>query len=111
MVWSHRSGFMRGMALQDLVELYRAEGIQFDQRSDEGVLAKHVPEQSLHILIEDDGDGIGGEVLGAHPGEHLGLAIMHERAQRAGGSLTIESDPEEGTRVELRIPLGETLER
>ena len=71
------------------------------------VLAKHIPTQALHILIEDDGAGIGGEVLGAHPGEHLGLAIMRERAQRAGGNLTIESDPEEGTRVELRIPLSD----
>jgi two-component system, NarL family, nitrate/nitrite sensor histidine kinase NarX len=71
------------------------------------VLAKHVPLQGLYILVEDDGAGIGGEVLGAHPGEHLGLAIMRERAQRAGGNLTIESDPDEGTRVELKIPLSD----
>ena len=71
------------------------------------VLAKHMPGQGLHVLIEDDGAGIGGEVLDAHPGSHLGLAIMRERAQRAGGNLTIESDPEEGTRVELKIPLSD----
>jgi len=51
-------------------------------------------------LIEDDGVGIG-EILSGDPGEHLGLTIMQERAQRLGGELRIESEPGEGTRIEL----------
>jgi two-component system nitrate/nitrite sensor histidine kinase NarX len=35
------------------------------------------------------------------PGEHIGLSIMEERAHRLGGVLRIESEPGEGTRVEL----------
>ena len=68
------------------------------------VLVQYDATTDLVVLIEDDGDGIGAQILAAHPGERLGLSIMRERAQRAGGSLTIESEPEEGTRVELRIP-------
>jgi two-component system nitrate/nitrite sensor histidine kinase NarX len=72
--------------------------------------AKHVrvllncdDEHYFHALIEDDGSGIENEISKAHPGEHVGLTIMRERAQRIGAELTIESDPGEGTRVELSL--------
>lgn len=32
---------------------------------------------------------------------------MRERALRLGGGLTVESRPGEGTRVRLRVPMGE----
>jgi two-component system nitrate/nitrite sensor histidine kinase NarX len=57
---------------------------------------------AYRALIEDDGVGIG-QVLGGDPGEHVGLSIMQERAQRLGGTLHIESEPGEGTRVELKF--------
>ncbi|HEY5719176.1 MAG TPA: ATP-binding protein [Gammaproteobacteria bacterium] len=57
-------------------------------------------EGHYRALIEDDGVGIG-EVLDGEPGEHVGLSIMQERAQRLGGVLRIESEPGEGTRIEL----------
>ncbi|RMG49726.1 MAG: hypothetical protein D6717_14595, partial [Gammaproteobacteria bacterium] len=38
-----------------------------------------------------------------HPGEHIGLKIMEERARVLGGRLRIESEPGEGTRVELKF--------
>lgn len=57
----------------------------------------------FHLLIEDDGMGIGSDVNNAMPGEHVGLTIMRERAQRIGAELSIESDPGEGTRIELRL--------
>jgi two-component system nitrate/nitrite sensor histidine kinase NarX len=60
-------------------------------------------EHYFHALIEDDGMGIENEISKAHPGEHVGLTIMRERAQRIGAELTIESDPGEGTRVELTL--------
>ena len=56
--------------------------------------------EAYHLLIEDDGLGI----LAATPaqrGEHIGLAIMRERAERLGGTLSIESEAGEGTRVSL----------
>jgi two-component system nitrate/nitrite sensor histidine kinase NarX len=53
------------------------------------------------LLIEDDGVGFEGPTRKGKPGEHIGLSIMEERARRVGGTLCIESEPGEGTRVEL----------
>lgn len=53
------------------------------------------------LLVEDDGVGFEGEAREGHPGEHIGLSIMVERARRLGGQLRIESEVGEGTRVEL----------
>jgi two-component system nitrate/nitrite sensor histidine kinase NarX len=52
------------------------------------------------VLIEDDGLGMTG-VAESTPGEHAGLAIMRERAQRLPGQIVIESEPGEGTRIVL----------
>lgn len=56
------------------------------------------------VLIEDDGIGIVPRQEESIRGEHLGIAIMHERAAHLGGTLSIESEPGEGTRVLLRFP-------
>ncbi|MEW8298742.1 MAG: ATP-binding protein [Candidatus Thiodiazotropha sp.] len=58
---------------------------------------------SYLILVEDDGVGFEGAVPQGNPGEHIGLSIMEERARRVDGELSIESEPGEGTRVELVI--------
>ncbi|MCG7954208.1 MAG: histidine kinase, partial [Candidatus Thiodiazotropha endolucinida] len=55
------------------------------------------------ILVEDDGVGFEGAAPKGNPGEHIGLSIMEERARRVDGELSIESEPGEGTRVELVI--------
>lgn len=53
------------------------------------------------LLVEDDGVGFDKERPDGNPGEHIGLSIMEERARRLGATLRIESEPGEGTRVEL----------
>jgi two-component system nitrate/nitrite sensor histidine kinase NarX len=58
-------------------------------------------ENAYAVLVEDDGAGIVTPLDTATPGEHIGLSIMHERAQRLPGELSIESEPGEGTRVLL----------
>ena len=56
------------------------------------------------LLVEDDGVGTASRASETHhPGEHVGLLIMEERAKRLGGALRIESEPGEGTRVELKF--------
>jgi two-component system nitrate/nitrite sensor histidine kinase NarX len=52
------------------------------------------------VLIEDDGLGMSTSHNGL-PGEHMGLAVMHERARRLPGELVIESESGEGMRVVL----------
>jgi two-component system nitrate/nitrite sensor histidine kinase NarX len=53
------------------------------------------------LLIEDDGVGFSTPTEGSSAGEHIGLTIMEERARRIGAELRIESDPGEGTRIEV----------
>jgi two-component system nitrate/nitrite sensor histidine kinase NarX len=53
------------------------------------------------VLVEDDGVGFVARKAGGQPGEHVGLSIMQERARRIGAELRIESEPGEGTRLEL----------
>jgi two-component system nitrate/nitrite sensor histidine kinase NarX len=55
------------------------------------------------ILVENDGKGFDKKAIQSEAGKHLGLTIMKERARYLGGKLKIDSEPDEGTRVELRF--------
>jgi len=57
----------------------------------------------IRILIENDGKGFDQSKIQSSEGEHLGLTIMKERARHLGGNLKIESEADEGTRVELKF--------
>ena len=59
---------------------------------------------SMRVLVEDDGGGFSMPARDAAPGEHIGLSVMRERARWLGGTLVIESEPGEGTRVSLAFP-------
>lgn len=56
------------------------------------------------ILIEDDGHGIEASGNKSKPGKNIGITIMKERAQRLDGTLSIESEPGEGTQIFLSFP-------
>ena len=57
----------------------------------------------IRVMIEDDGKGFQPEIdRGKH---HLGLRIMNTRAERSGGTVSIESVPNKGTRVIVSLPL------
>jgi two-component system nitrate/nitrite sensor histidine kinase NarX len=64
------------------------------------LLARHGGDAHV-LLVEDDGVGFSAPRHSAPPGEHIGLSIMEERARRIGAELHLESEPGEGTRVEL----------
>lgn len=67
--------------------------------------------EGIVMLVEDDGVGFDTVTKRGRPGEHIGLSIMEERARRLGGTLRIESEPGEGTRLELCYkPAGTTKE-
>ncbi len=65
------------------------------------VLLSSDDDGNIRILIENDGKGFDQNKIHSSEGEHLGLTIMKERAKHLGGELKIESEPDEGTRVEL----------
>ena len=60
------------------------------------------PKDKLYkLVIEDDGVGFTDKVTTGSPGEHIGLSIMQERAKRLGGTLQIESEPDEGVHMQI----------
>ncbi|MEN8169714.1 MAG: ATP-binding protein [Pseudomonadota bacterium] len=82
-------------ALANTRKYSKAHTVRVMLRSDE--------DENYHVLIEDDGIGMDKPAFSGHPGEHLGLSIMQERARYLGGELRIESEPGEGTRVQLNF--------
>ncbi|MDP5277469.1 triple tyrosine motif-containing protein [Sphingomonas sp. DG1-23] len=61
--------------------------------------------RQLAVEVRDDGVGITGEVLdkGHKPG-HFGLIGMRERAERIGGSFSVDSRPGMGCAVTMALP-------
>ena len=72
------------------------------------VLLSRDDDGNIRILIENDGKGFDQSKIQSSEGEHLGLTIMKERARHLGGELKIESEPDEGTRVELSFRYKDT---
>ncbi len=62
-------------------------------------------ERQLRLRVRDDGKGIDQKVLGGdEPAGHFGLHGMRERAELIGGKVTVWSERDFGTEVELTIP-------
>lgn len=57
----------------------------------------------IRLLIEDEGIGFDHEQIKGRGG--LGLASMKERAQAIKGSITVTSEPGQGTSIEVQVPL------
>ena len=55
------------------------------------------------VLIEDD--GIGMSLTSGEIDNHFGLSIMQERAGSIGATLQLESEPGDGTRIILTLPI------
>ncbi|OFK89219.1 MULTISPECIES: ATP-binding protein [unclassified Eikenella] len=78
-------------------------------------IRKHAAAQQAEVLLEngdgftmtvrDDGQGFDPENHAeAEPGQHIGLSVMHERAEKIGAEISIRSQPGSGTEVRLHIP-------
>ena len=78
-------------------------------------IRKHADAQQAEVLLEngdgftiivrDDGQGFDPENHAeAEPGQHIGLSVMHERAEKIGAEISIRSQPGSGTEVRLHIP-------
>jgi len=64
---------------------------------------------AIRLLVEDDGQGFSPLVVDTQ--NHFGLQLMRERAEAAGGHLSIDSAPGAGTRVVARLPLPAATDR
>lgn len=60
---------------------------------------------TVRLRVADDGRGFDGDDVRASRADgHLGLAMLRDLAEAAGGTLTVTSEPGSGTAVELEVP-------
>jgi signal transduction histidine kinase len=65
-----------------------------------------VADSTARLLVADDGRGFGPETRERRRGEgHLGLSLVEDLAEQAGGSLKVDSREGAGTSVRLEVPL------
>ncbi len=87
---------LAGEALRNAFRHAQARKIEVEIRYDE---------KQFRLRVRDDGRGIDPKVVGGDGREgHYGLRGMRERAKLAGGKLTVWSELDAGTEVELTIP-------
>ena len=83
-------------ALRNAFRHARAQHIEVEIRYDE---------KQFGVRVRDDGKGIDAKFLGGDGREgHYGLQGMRERAKLIGGELTILSELDSGTEIDLSIP-------
>lgn len=91
-------------ALNNIRKHSQAHAVRVIMRSD--------VQGDCRILIEDDGVGMTLQPESDRTSEdHLGLSIMQERAKRIGGTVRIESEPGEGTRILLQFRYPEVTQQ
>jgi signal transduction histidine kinase len=84
-----------GEALRNAFRHAAAQRIEVEIRYDE---------QQLRLRVRDNGKGIAPKLIGDDGREgHFGLRGMRERAKLIGGKLTVWSELDSGTEVELSI--------
>ncbi len=67
------------------------------------ILMTSTKEGHCSVLVEDDGIGLNTDRSepNTDTGDHIGLSVMQERAERINGEIQFESDDDEGTLVQL----------
>ncbi len=75
--------------------------------ADKVLVSIDVDQGALALSVQDDGAGFDphSAMRSSRPGSALGLVGMQERVQILGGEFSIESSPNEGTRIEVRLPV------
>jgi PAS domain S-box-containing protein len=80
-------------ALQNTVKHSGAKRVEVELRENPG---------AIHMVVRDSGRGFDEA---APHGKGLGLTSMRERVRLVNGTITIDSKPNGGTAIEVRIPL------
>jgi signal transduction histidine kinase len=71
----------------------------------------HYDEQELRVRVRDNGKGIDPKLVDDGRKGHFGLRGMRERANLVGGKVTMWSELDAGTEVELCIPAARAYTR
>lgn len=67
------------------------------------VLMRGDGEGHYTVLVEDDGIGMTDLQKQNPAGEHVGISVMQDRANRIGGTLTVDGEPGEGVQVRFEF--------
>ncbi len=69
------------------------------------ILMTSTEEGQCSVLVEDDGIGLNKDRSkpNSETGDHIGLSIMQERAERINGEIQFESEEDGGTLVQLNF--------
>ena len=59
----------------------------------------------LQLSVQDDGHGFDYQESKNGDARHFGLVGMQERAERIGGTLSIDSGADKGTKVSVDVPI------
>ena len=81
-------------ALQNTVKHCAGKRVEVQLREDS---------KALYLVIRDSGKGF--DVEAASLGKGLGLTSMRERVRLVNGTINIDSKPNNGTAIEVRVPL------
>ena len=84
-----------GEAMRNAFKHAQAQRIEVEIRYDE---------RQFRLRVRDDGKGIDSKLNDDERPGHYGMRGMRERAKLLGGKLTVWSEVETGTEVELSIP-------
>jgi signal transduction histidine kinase len=123
----HEGTFPRGyrLAVDDRLDLSVDTSVALLLILREAIVnaAKHSRARSVAVSVCADGatavgevvdDGVGidsSELLMLHREGHLGIALMRERAERAGGTTTIERRDTGGSTVRVTLPMSPLSDR
>ena len=66
-------------------------------------IAGEIIDNRLHISVSDNGSGFDLESCPSSSTGHFGLDGIRERIDKFNGTISIDSAPGKGTRVEIRI--------
>ena len=99
------SFFVPALTLQPLVENAIRHGVRI--REDGLIRVRTAEEKGFHtITISDNGKGFDTEKLERPDCEHSGIKTVRERIESlCGGTMEIESRPNEGVTITIRIPV------
>lgn len=61
------------------------------------------------LVLEISDDGVGFNLETAEMGRGFGLADIKDRAERLGGMLTVDTSPGSGARLNIRVPMAQSV--
>ncbi len=95
--------FVPALGLQPLVENAVRHGVT--KREEGGTVSIRTRQTQWAYLVVIEDDGVGFDPAAPQEGSHLGIENVRSRLEaQCGGSLTVDSQPGVGTRVEVCIP-------